>query len=290
MDEQDLLPGEEWEPAVEKAIKASDVMLICLSKIAVNRQGYLNREIRFGLKVAETMPADRIFLIPACLDAGKVPDSLQHRHRVDVFEASGYQNLQRVLIRRARQARRLVPRPVSQDLPRFVVHDLHKALAFTDAAAHVAQLRGTESVQVTQETAEYRIALMGADGTVRNIILDGAAPEIRSAFAGIVEIGKRFAAPIPAGGRFSVTWGYELLDSFTANTESFSHLVEQTTESLTLEVEFHSERPCRVAELLVRQGGVTRKIRDCPVAEGGRRVTAVEKPELGGDYILQWEW
>ena len=45
LDEQDLLPGVEWEPAIEQAVRGAGVVLVCLSKDAVSKRGFVQKEI-----------------------------------------------------------------------------------------------------------------------------------------------------------------------------------------------------------------------------------------------------
>lgn len=47
------LPGQEWQQEIPKALRASDVVLVCLSKGAINKTGYVQKEIKYALDVAE---------------------------------------------------------------------------------------------------------------------------------------------------------------------------------------------------------------------------------------------
>ena len=41
MDTEDLIPGEEWEPAINKAIRKADFFLACMSPNSVNKRGVI---------------------------------------------------------------------------------------------------------------------------------------------------------------------------------------------------------------------------------------------------------
>src|SRR4051794_23445079 len=64
LDEEDLLPGKRWEIEVLSAIQSSDVILVCLSQGAINKRGYVQKEIKYASEIADQYPDDAIFLIP----------------------------------------------------------------------------------------------------------------------------------------------------------------------------------------------------------------------------------
>ena len=85
LDEIDLLPGENWEVEIPRALNASDVILVCLSKNSINKEGYVQKEISFALDKALEKPDGTIFIIPIRLDECEVPDRLQPYQYVDYF-------------------------------------------------------------------------------------------------------------------------------------------------------------------------------------------------------------
>ena len=46
IDEESILPGQNWEFEISKNISKSHVILVCLSSKAVNKSGYLHKEIQ----------------------------------------------------------------------------------------------------------------------------------------------------------------------------------------------------------------------------------------------------
>jgi len=40
LDERDLLPGQEWDPAIQEAVRAADVVVVCLSSSSINNSGW----------------------------------------------------------------------------------------------------------------------------------------------------------------------------------------------------------------------------------------------------------
>lgn len=102
LDEEDLLPGQAWEPEIAAAIRRSDVVLACLSAGWVARPGFVQKELRLALDVAEEQPEGTIFLVPVRLDECEVPAQLGHLHWVNLFEPNGMAKLRRALDARAR--------------------------------------------------------------------------------------------------------------------------------------------------------------------------------------------
>jgi formylglycine-generating enzyme required for sulfatase activity len=101
LDEEKLLPGQNWRLEIPKALDESDVIIICLSRNSVDKEGYVQKEIRFALDKALEMPEGRIFLIPARLEECEVPESLKSYHWVDLFEKNWGRKLMQSLNLRA---------------------------------------------------------------------------------------------------------------------------------------------------------------------------------------------
>jgi TIR domain len=110
LDEEDILPGQDWDFEIRKAIRASDIVLVCLSETSANKVGYLQREIRSVLDIADEQPEGSIFLIPVRLEPVKVPERLRRWQWVDLFEESGYPRLMRALQTRIRDEPPTVPK------------------------------------------------------------------------------------------------------------------------------------------------------------------------------------
>jgi len=101
LDEEDLLPGQDWQLEIPKAVRSSDAVIICLSSRAVTKAGYVQREIRYALDVADEKPEGAIFLIPLRLEECEAPERLRRWQWVDLFRETGYERLLRALRARA---------------------------------------------------------------------------------------------------------------------------------------------------------------------------------------------
>lgn len=103
-DEEDLMPGQEWEMEITKAVRESDIVLVLLSRRFVERPGFGQKEIKLALDIAERQPEGKIFIIPVKLDECKVPERLRRWQWVNLFEANGYDRLLSALHKQAKSA------------------------------------------------------------------------------------------------------------------------------------------------------------------------------------------
>lgn len=100
LDKEKLLPGQDWELEIRKAVRASDVIVVCLSK-QFNQAGFRQKEVRLALDTAMEKPEGEIFIIPTRLEVCENLESLNKWHRVDLFEENGYDMLLKALRARA---------------------------------------------------------------------------------------------------------------------------------------------------------------------------------------------
>jgi hypothetical protein len=101
LDEQRLLPGQEWKAEIRKAVRETDVVILLLSKRSVSKSGFVQVEVKLALQVAEEQPEGVIFVIPLRLEDCSVPDCLGTWQWVDYFAADGPEKLRRALRARA---------------------------------------------------------------------------------------------------------------------------------------------------------------------------------------------
>ena len=101
LDEESILAGQDWELEITKALRACDVIIVCSSRQSVNKEGYVQKEIRFALDRALEQPEGAIFLIPLKLQPCDLPERLNRYQWVKYYEEDGYQRLTRALRARA---------------------------------------------------------------------------------------------------------------------------------------------------------------------------------------------
>jgi guanylate kinase len=116
LDEENLLPGQHWQNEIPAAVYASDVIIVCLSKNVITKEGYVQKEIRYALDAAKEKPDGTIFLIPVKLEECDVPKQLSHLQWGNLFYKSGsfdekdYKRLERSLNARAVSAGAELPK------------------------------------------------------------------------------------------------------------------------------------------------------------------------------------
>jgi hypothetical protein len=94
LDERELRPGEEWREEITKAVRASDVVIICMSQKSVSKSGFVQREIRLALDVAEDKPQQSTFIIPVLLEPDvEVPANLLRWQCCSLYAKEGYRKL-----------------------------------------------------------------------------------------------------------------------------------------------------------------------------------------------------
>jgi hypothetical protein len=97
LDQKNLIAGQDWRNEITKAVRVSDVVVVCLSKGSVTKEGYVQKEIRLALDVEEEKPEGTIFIIPTRLEEVQVPDRLARWQWVNLYDPDGYGDLVRAL-------------------------------------------------------------------------------------------------------------------------------------------------------------------------------------------------
>ena len=109
LDSEKLIPGQKWQLEIPKAVRSSDVVIVCLSERSTNKEGYISKEIEFALDIADKQPEGTIFVIPARLEECRVPERLNNYQWVNLFESQGYNRLIVALGIRAKQINAKTP-------------------------------------------------------------------------------------------------------------------------------------------------------------------------------------
>lgn len=83
LDTERLLPGQDWDLEIEKALRASDAILLCFSELSVQKEGYIQREYKRAMRYQEEKPDGTIFVIPVRLDKCELPYFIKEIQFVD---------------------------------------------------------------------------------------------------------------------------------------------------------------------------------------------------------------
>src|SRR5215217_2508719 len=97
LDEEDLLPGQEWAREIPRALQASDFILIFLSRISVAKRGYVQREMKLALDAWQELPEGAIHTIPVRLDDCDVPEQFRRYHWANLFDPNGFDRIVRAI-------------------------------------------------------------------------------------------------------------------------------------------------------------------------------------------------
>jgi YVTN family beta-propeller protein len=101
LDEENILPGQDWDREIRQAVRAADLVIVCLSPRSISRQGYVHKEIKLALDMADEKPEGAIFVVPVKLEECEVPDRLRRWQWVNLFDNNGYERLVRTFQERA---------------------------------------------------------------------------------------------------------------------------------------------------------------------------------------------
>ena len=88
LDEEELLPGQDWNLQIEKAVESSDAVIVCVSKTSISKEGYVQRELRKVLDIALEKLEGEIFILPVKLDECDLPRKLKDRQALNYFPES----------------------------------------------------------------------------------------------------------------------------------------------------------------------------------------------------------
>ena len=104
LDEEELYPGQDWNLEIEKAVEAADAILVCLTKNSINKEGYVQRELRIVLDFADYKPEGTIYILPVRLENCEPPRRLRTWQYADYFEGQRARGLERLLVSLKRRA------------------------------------------------------------------------------------------------------------------------------------------------------------------------------------------
>jgi formylglycine-generating enzyme required for sulfatase activity len=85
LDEEKLLPGQDWDYEIEKPLDRSDAVIVTLSTGSVSKEGYVQKELKFVLDLAMEKPDGTIFILPVRLNDCERPRRLRPIQGVDYF-------------------------------------------------------------------------------------------------------------------------------------------------------------------------------------------------------------
>ena len=157
LDKEKLLPGQDWELEIRKAVREADVVVVCLSK-QFNQAGFRQKEVRLALDTAMEKPEGEIFIIPAKLEQCENLESLKRWHEVNLFENDGYEMLMRAL--RAQAEKIGVTLQKDTDTDAEVSRIVYPSVVFGNRLSDAFPgLRGMEKIEGKEAVERLQILL-----------------------------------------------------------------------------------------------------------------------------------
>ena len=98
----------DWDVEIEKAVEAADAVVVCLSSKSVTKEGYVQKELRKALDVADEKPEGTIFIIPLKIEECEVPRRLSHWQYIAYFPLDAQPKLFSNLLKSLRLRAKLV--------------------------------------------------------------------------------------------------------------------------------------------------------------------------------------
>lgn len=84
LDEEEILPGQDWAYEIDRALEEADAVIICLSKTSIGKIGVVQAEIHKAQELQKRRPEGYVFMIPVLLEKCEIPSRLNSLHWVDV--------------------------------------------------------------------------------------------------------------------------------------------------------------------------------------------------------------
>ncbi|MBL8097857.1 MAG: TIR domain-containing protein [Anaerolineales bacterium] len=163
-DEEHLVGGQDWQIEIPKALATSDAIIICLTKNSVDKEGYIQKEIKFALDKALEMPEGKIFLIPVKFEECEVPFALSRYQWVDLTIEAGYTKMMKALKFRASQLERN-----TVQLPKNDIDE--------DKLTLEKEIREKQERQETEKIVRERIEKETREKKAREAIIEKAKQE-----------------------------------------------------------------------------------------------------------------
>ena len=223
-DRESLQPGERWESAIRREIRAARYFLALLSSRSVSKKGFVQKEIRQGLEVLSEYPDDEIYLIPLRIDeCSPTHDRLRELQWVDLFPSweDGFARLTRFLDVETTPLAAPTSQPVASDW------QSHVRLRF-DGLYESDRQAGPQ--QTSQQHYYWQYLRFYDDGLVLTVSTNGPQPS---------QIARWFTRESNAGskGTYSLT-GRRI--TFAATSSSGTVDYEGRIEGDTIIVKHHS--------------------------------------------------
>jgi formylglycine-generating enzyme required for sulfatase activity len=165
LDEEELYPGQDWNMEIEKAIKGTDIIIVCLSKGSITKEGYVQKEIKTALDYSDYKPEGAVFIIPVRLEDCKPPERLSKWQYADYFEGQRERALERLLVSLKKRADSI---GLKLDLEDVVIYEGKRFVRLKEAPKPTQSVPLLNKITLSNGMEFMRVPagkfLMGSDG------------------------------------------------------------------------------------------------------------------------------
>lgn len=190
LDEKNILAGQDWEMEIKLAVQNSHAIIVCLSSLSVVKEGYVQKEIKFALDVADEKPERTIYIIPLKLDGCVVPYRLRQWQWIEYSQDDWYERLIQALQIRAktlnlnipmgnnsldvlRKSKNLDPREETFISHAFSALEANLAKTYTRASIKFNPSKSRKKVsEIIEETPEEKIDITFYQKYLSNLYSD----------------------------------------------------------------------------------------------------------------------
>lgn len=93
MDIRKLLPGQNWELEIDRALREANVVIAWLSNNSVSKRGFVQRETNFAIdSLKYKLPTD-VYFVPILLEPCEVPTHVAVRQYMDINTPNAWEQL-----------------------------------------------------------------------------------------------------------------------------------------------------------------------------------------------------
>jgi len=86
IDQENILPGQNWKKSIQEAIKNSKYFIALMSKASINKTGFVQMELKQALNILDDYPESHTFILPVRLDeCSPNHEKLRKIHWLDLY-------------------------------------------------------------------------------------------------------------------------------------------------------------------------------------------------------------
>lgn len=179
-------------------------------------------------------------------------------------------------------------------LPTYIVSSIDVVLTIHDAQGNQASIMKTYNM-ICNFNNQDRIAHrnIAAEGDITNFRSDGRvinANEITTVL-GEYHLNLRLPSPKNKGDKFEHSISYDLTNSFPSNIEGLAFEPDYKTKTVNLIVNLPNDKKCVRTFAYYLEGSGRISMCDPAISTEFTKITkTINKPKMGYEYCLVWEW